>query len=89
MSTTVTIWNGADCTGSRGPTTNLNAPVCGTLGSGSVKSIQYSGVPNKIEFYVSGGAHDNCSNGSQASRGGGSGCVTAPAGFNWESVRIT
>ncbi|KAF9524389.1 hypothetical protein CPB83DRAFT_861277 [Crepidotus variabilis] len=88
MSARITGWAGADCTGQQGQSFDLSAPVCFTLGGGSTKSIQYSGVPNRIDFYVSGGGHDSCTNGSQGFRGGGSGCANAPAGFNWESVLI-
>ena len=50
-----------------------------TTNGGSARSISYSGVPNQILFYESGGAHDACTNGNQASASG-SGCSTAPAG---------
>ncbi|KAJ6529784.1 hypothetical protein B0H19DRAFT_1274171 [Mycena capillaripes] len=56
---------------------------------GSAKSIGYSGVPNQIDFFGSGGAHDVCSNGATLVLGGGSGCGTAPAGFNFESVSLS
>ena len=80
MSATVTVFAGADCTGSQSGSTNVPTGFCGTLGSSSAKSIRYSGVPNQIQFYISGGGHDNCSNGSSLTRGAGSGCATAPAG---------
>jgi len=80
MSATVTVFAGADCTGSQSGSTNVPTGFCGTLGSSSAKSIRYSGVPNQIQFYISGGGHDNCSNGSSLTRGAGSGCANAPAG---------
>ena len=80
MSATVTVFAGADCTGSQSGSTNVPTGFCGTLGSSSAKSIRYSGVPNQIQFYISGGGHDNCTNGSSLTRGAGSGCATAPAG---------
>jgi len=80
MSATIIGFAGADCTGSQTPTAQAPVGVCETLGSGSVKSIRYSGVPNRIEFYISGGAHDNCTNGPTLVLGSGSGCATAPAG---------
>ncbi|KAH9478961.1 hypothetical protein JR316_0009424 [Psilocybe cubensis] len=88
MSATIVGFAGADCTGARVTTNNVNSRVCLSLGSGSVKSISYSGVGSSIQFYVSGGAHDSCTNGSQLTRGAGSGCATAPAGFNWQSVAV-
>jgi len=80
MSATVTGFAGADCTGSQGQSFDVPSRVCFTLGGGSVKSIRYSGVPSQIQFYISGGGHDACTNGSSLTRGGGSGCATAPAG---------
>ncbi|KAH9478954.1 hypothetical protein JR316_0009417 [Psilocybe cubensis] len=89
MSATVTGFAGADCTGAIVATGSGGSGVCLTLGASSVKSISYSGVPHSIQFFVSGGGHDNCTNGSQLTLGAGSGCGTAPAGFNWESVAIS
>ena len=80
MSVTITGFDGAGCTGTPGQTNNVGAPVCFTYGSRSYKSIRYSGVPSNIEFYLSGGGHDSCTNGSNLKLGGGSGCATAPAG---------
>jgi hypothetical protein len=80
MSQVVTGFDGADCTGTQGESFPLSAPVCFTLGGGSTKSISYSGVPNQIQFFVSGGQHDSCTNGAQLTLGGGSGCGTAPDG---------
>ncbi|KAJ6540753.1 hypothetical protein B0H19DRAFT_1269294 [Mycena capillaripes] len=56
---------------------------------GSAKSFGYSGVPNQIPFFESGGAHDICSNGAFLMLGGGSGCGTASDGFNVESVFLS
>ncbi|KJA24778.1 hypothetical protein HYPSUDRAFT_53565 [Hypholoma sublateritium FD-334 SS-4] len=88
-STSFTSFAGADCTGTvETVNTNVGSNVCYTDGSNSAKSISYSGVKSEIQFFVSGGGHDNCSNGPSLTLGGGSGCATAPAGFNWESVFI-
>ena len=80
MSAVITGFAGADCTGTQGESFTLAAPICFSLGGGSTKSISYSGVPNQIEFFVSGGGHDSCTNGAQTTLGGGSGCGTAPDG---------
>jgi len=79
MSARINFFAGADCTSQVGGN-DVGPGTCLTLGSGSVRSVGYSGVPNRIDFYISGGGHDSCTNGATASRGGGSGCVTAPAG---------
>jgi len=44
-----------------------------------VKSIRYSGVAHLIEFYISGGGHDFCTNGASLVHGG-SGCANVLAG---------
>ncbi|KAH9478956.1 hypothetical protein JR316_0009419 [Psilocybe cubensis] len=88
MSATITGFAGADCTGSQVASGSGGSNTCLTLGSASVRSISYSGVPSSIEFYISGGGHDSCTHGSQLTRGAGSGCATAPTGVNWESVLI-
>ncbi|KAJ6470857.1 hypothetical protein C8R45DRAFT_1218141 [Mycena sanguinolenta] len=84
---TVTAFVGADCTGSILAVSN-GAPAgeCQflTLG-GSSKSFGYSGVPNEILFYESGGEHDACTNGASVVDSAGSGCANGPAGFNLES----
>jgi hypothetical protein len=80
MSATITGFAGADCTGTQGQSFNVPSGECFSLGGGSTKSIRYSGVPSEIEFYISGGAHDSCTNGASLVLGGGSGCATAPAG---------
>ena len=80
MSATVIGFDGASCDGSKVFSSAVPSRECLTLGSGSVKSIKFSGVPSQIQFFVSGGAHDSCSNGDQLTLGGGSGCATAPAG---------
>ncbi|KAF9471497.1 hypothetical protein BDN70DRAFT_926123 [Pholiota conissans] len=89
MSFSITGFVGADCTGSTTNTVTGSSGECVTAGGGSVKSISYSGVPNQIQFFISGGQHDNCSNGATLTLGGGSGCATAPAGVNWESVFVS
>ncbi|PPQ96453.1 hypothetical protein CVT26_005125 [Gymnopilus dilepis] len=88
MSATITGFAGADCSGTQGQSFNVPSGECFSLGGGSTKSIRYSGVPSEIEFYISGGGHDSCTNGAQLTLGGGSGCGTAPAGVNWESVAV-
>ncbi|KAJ6514207.1 hypothetical protein C8R47DRAFT_1206585 [Mycena vitilis] len=88
MSATITGFAGADCSGTQGQSFNVPAGECFTLGGGSTKSISYSGVPSQIQFYISGGGHDACTNGASLTLGGGSGCATAPAGVNWESVAV-
>ncbi|KDR83301.1 hypothetical protein GALMADRAFT_1349721 [Galerina marginata CBS 339.88] len=88
MSATITGFAGADCTGTQGQSFNVPSRECFSLGGGSTKSIRYSGVPSEIEFYISGGGHDSCTNGAQLTLGGGSGCATAPTGVNWESVAV-
>ena len=80
MSATITGFAGADCTGTKGESFAVSSRECFSLGGGSTKSISYSGVPSSIAFYISGGLHDSCTNGSSLVLGGGSGCGTAPAG---------
>ena len=81
ISATITLFAGPDCTGTQLGTLNAGSQVCLTWGRGAtVKSIRYSGVAHLIEFYISGGAHDSCTNGPSLLVDGGSGCVTAPAG---------
>ncbi|KAF9474719.1 hypothetical protein BDN70DRAFT_936433 [Pholiota conissans] len=89
MAATVAGFAGADCTGAQVFSSGASARECLTLKQNSVKSIKYSGVPNQIKFFISGGGHDSCTNGSQLTRGSGSGCATAPDGSNWESVLLT
>jgi len=79
MSARINFFAGADCNAQVGGA-DVGSGTCLTLGSGSVRSVGYSGVPNRIDFYISGGGHDSCTNGATASRGGGSGCLTAPDG---------
>jgi len=81
VSVTITLFALPDCTGPQLGTLNAQTQVCLTWGRGAtVKSIRYCGVPNKIQFYISGGAHDSCTNGASMTVDGGCGCVTAPAG---------
>ncbi|KAJ7155591.1 hypothetical protein C8R46DRAFT_1040959 [Mycena filopes] len=83
-----TFFTGAGCTGSIFASAN-DVPTgdCVFLtNGGSAKSIGYSNVPNQINFFESGGAHDGCSNGATLTMGGPNGCATAPDGFNWESL---
>ncbi|KAJ7233682.1 hypothetical protein C8J57DRAFT_1249782 [Mycena rebaudengoi] len=86
MSAILTGFAGAGCTGASTPGFNVAPNQCFSFGSGSAKSISYSGVPSEIEFFISGGGHDSCSNGPSLILGGGSGCSTAPSGVNWESA---
>ncbi|KAF7312863.1 Membrane metallo-endopeptidase-like 1 [Mycena kentingensis (nom. inval.)] len=86
---TLQWFSGADCTGALiGTSPNAETVSCIFLtNGGSARSIRYSNVPHQIQFFESGGAHDRCANGFQATASG-SGCSTAPPGFNWESVRV-
>ncbi|KAJ7695837.1 hypothetical protein B0H14DRAFT_3529956 [Mycena olivaceomarginata] len=86
LSASFTFFAGADCGGAVVTTASGNGPECITLGSRSAKSIRYSGVPVSIDFFVSGGGHDSCTNGPFITVPGPSGCQTAPAGVNWESI---
>ncbi|THU84375.1 hypothetical protein K435DRAFT_870323 [Dendrothele bispora CBS 962.96] len=86
MSATIQFFAGADCTGSSIGTITAGSGECVFLtNGGSARSIRFSGVPNQISFFISGGAHDICTNGANLTLTG-SGCSTAPAGVNWESV---
>ncbi|KAF9471196.1 hypothetical protein BDN70DRAFT_926233 [Pholiota conissans] len=86
-SATVTGFAGANCTGTEGQTFSVQPSECFTFENGAVKSISYSGVPNKIEFFIVTGAHSFCSTGATVF-GSGSGCATAPDGDEWESVLV-
>ncbi|KAJ6473734.1 hypothetical protein C8R45DRAFT_935849 [Mycena sanguinolenta] len=66
MSSQITGFAGADCTGSVVFSSGASSDECLTLGGGSVKSIGYSGVPSQIQFFESGGQHDSCTNGPQS-----------------------
>ncbi|KAJ7627385.1 hypothetical protein FB45DRAFT_1029730 [Roridomyces roridus] len=86
------VWfSGAGCTGSVvASESNVPANDCvGLANGGSAKSISYSGVPNTVEFFKSGGGNDFCTNGAALTFGGGSGCATAPNGFNLESYAFS
>ncbi|KAF7325442.1 hypothetical protein MKEN_00392500 [Mycena kentingensis (nom. inval.)] len=89
---TVAWYEGADCTGElyySDPAVQVGQCYgYGGLPVSSHKSIYFEGVPHEIHAFVSGGPHDSCSNGYHA-KGTGSGCLTAPAGFNWESFETT
>ena len=78
---TIVWFAGAGCSGSVIATSSgATSGECIWLSNGgSARSISYSGVPHQIQFFESGGAHDVCKNGFQASASG-SGCSTAPAG---------
>ncbi|KAF7328331.1 Membrane metallo-endopeptidase-like 1 [Mycena venus] len=93
MSVKFTAYEGADCTGKvLGVSTGSKPGDCVFLAhGGSAKSIQYSGVPqqDQVHFFKSGGGNDKCTNGAILTRPGGSGCATAPAGVNLESVKYT
>ena len=80
MSATVQFWAGAGCTGTLiGTMDNAQDDSCIWVTSGgSGRSVGYSGT-NTIQFYISGGGHDDCTNGSQLTLSG-SGCSTAPDG---------
>ncbi|KAF7293411.1 hypothetical protein MIND_01118100 [Mycena indigotica] len=80
---------GAGCTGAVIATQPAaKAGQCVLLAKGrTARSISFNGAKG-IDFFESGGKHDNCANGAQASSKKNSGCVTAPAGFNWASVRL-
>ena len=81
MSATFTFFDGAGCTGGNQGTISGGSADCYYLtNGGSSKSISYSGVPNEVSFYLSGGGHDICTNGAYLTLGGGSGCGTAPDG---------
>ena len=81
MSATFTFWEGAGCGGSSLGSISGGSNECYFLtNGGSSKSIQYSGVPNEVSFFLSGGGHDICTNGADLTLGGGSGCGTAPDG---------
>ncbi|KAJ7156398.1 hypothetical protein C8R46DRAFT_1226622 [Mycena filopes] len=84
----LTFFAGADCTGPVvGVATNVPVEECIFVANGgSAKSISYSGVPDGIEFFNSGGGNDECTNGPSLTLGGGSGCATAAAGHNFEST---
>ncbi|KAF7293682.1 hypothetical protein MIND_01148200 [Mycena indigotica] len=88
-SATTLKWHvGARCTGGVIETvSDGKSGQCILLGQGrTARSISFNGAKG-IEFFESGGKHDACTNGAQASSTHNSGCVTAPAGFNWASVR--
>ena len=75
----IAFFSGADCSGFL-ISGDFPDNQCVSLGSNSGKSVGYSGVPSQIDFFVSGGGHDSCTNGPQLVLGGGSGCGTAPDG---------
>ncbi|KAJ7199999.1 hypothetical protein GGX14DRAFT_170820 [Mycena pura] len=89
MSATVIAFAGADCTGAELGSGSGGSGTCLTEGSASARSYSYSGVTNQIQFFQSGGQNDNCKGTPFATRGAGSGCVTAPTGVNIESARLT
>ncbi|KAJ7920215.1 hypothetical protein B0H13DRAFT_2319717 [Mycena leptocephala] len=74
MSATITAFAGAGCTG--------------PMAKVSMCRLDYSGVPGQIQFFISGGGHNSCTNGPSLVLGGGSGCATTPDGVNWESVAV-
>ncbi|KAF7346981.1 Membrane metallo-endopeptidase-like 1 [Mycena venus] len=91
MSAKLTAFEGADCTG-KVIDVDANAQPGGCIfltQHGSAKSIGYSGVPHQIKFWKSGGPNDKCHGNPSVVKGGGSGCATAPAGVNLESVRFS
>lgn len=81
MATEITMYDGADCMGNNhGTASGLITGECLTLGPLSMKSARYQDVPSQIQFFVSGGNHDACSNGPSQTGASGSGCITAPDG---------
>ncbi|KAJ7627384.1 hypothetical protein FB45DRAFT_60254 [Roridomyces roridus] len=80
-------FSGSACGGSVVATSdNVPANECvGLTNGGSAKSVSYSGVPGSASFFQSGGQHDFCTNGATILVSGGSGCATAPPGFNIQS----
>ncbi|KAJ7156406.1 hypothetical protein C8R46DRAFT_1115898 [Mycena filopes] len=88
MSATVVAFAGAGCTGAQLDSGSGGSGTCLTEGGASARSWSYSGVTNQIQFFQSGGQNDNCRGSPFTTRGAGSGCVTAPDGFNIESARI-
>ncbi|KAF7293414.1 hypothetical protein MIND_01118600 [Mycena indigotica] len=81
-SATTLKWHaGAGCTGAIIATQPAaKAGQCVLLAKGrTARSISFNGAKG-IDFFESGGKHDNCANGEQASSKKNSGCVTAPAG---------
>ena len=71
VSATVTGFTGANCTTPQDHTYTVGPPICFAYGCASWRSIRYTGVPNNIELYVSGGPHDSCTNGPSLVLGGG------------------
>ncbi|KAF5310065.1 hypothetical protein D9619_010317 [Psilocybe cf. subviscida] len=84
----ITLFDGANCGGGSPGTSSIGTNTCLTLATCSTKSVSYNGVPNQIQFFISGGGHDRCSNGPSLVLGPGSGCATAPDGVNWESFAV-
>ncbi|PPQ73854.1 hypothetical protein CVT24_012244 [Panaeolus cyanescens] len=81
MAATAQWFAGADCTGTLLATSN-NAQGAGCIfltGGVTAKSIRFTNA-NLIRFFISGGQHDNCSNGPHVVLSTGSGCETAPPG---------
>ncbi|KAJ6555953.1 hypothetical protein B0H19DRAFT_1071097 [Mycena capillaripes] len=93
MAVKFTFHEGADCNGKViGVSTGSKPGDCVFFtNGGSTKSIHYEGVPqhDHVHFFKSGGSNDRCTNGATLTRPGGSGCATAPAGVNFESVKYT
>ncbi|KAJ6457812.1 hypothetical protein C8R47DRAFT_1227229 [Mycena vitilis] len=61
LSATVTGFAGADCSGTKGE--SFNVPAGGMLHLGrrlGQVHPSYSGIPNSISFFISGGKHDTC-----------------------------
>ncbi|KAK7055764.1 membrane metallo-endopeptidase [Favolaschia claudopus] len=88
---TIIAYFGADCGGDVIATSDdLNPGECIYLADQeSARSMSYSGVPNQISFYESGGAHDACAHGATLILEGSEGCANGPDGFNLESVLIS
>ncbi|KAJ7156394.1 hypothetical protein C8R46DRAFT_1226618 [Mycena filopes] len=90
LASDLTFFTGAGCTGSViSSAHNVGTEVCVSVpNGGSAKSISYSGVPDGILFFNSGGDSDNCNNQASQVFAGGSGCATAAAGVNFQSTFV-
>ncbi|KAF9472534.1 hypothetical protein BDN70DRAFT_900468 [Pholiota conissans] len=80
MSATISGFAEANCTGNPIISGTASPGECISTGSIGVRSFSYSGVPNKIEFFILTGVIGQCLNGAELVLDGGSGCGTAPVG---------
>ncbi|KAJ6478954.1 hypothetical protein C8R45DRAFT_933731 [Mycena sanguinolenta] len=81
ISATITGWSGPDCTGNEGESSSVPLGECFNLDGSPAKSLNYSDVPNHIEFFFSAGGSDSCIIPALV-LGPGSGCGTAPSEFS-------